>query len=1469
MAFRAGLAVCALLVLWPAANAMAATATFSWDRPARYADTNGDGLPDPRNTTEEVNAPFTVHVNACGSTGSISQYQWRSPGSAPKDTGTCETTLDFPAEGTFPLTLTAVSPEGNASTTKNVVVNDLLIVSLGDSFASGEGNPISYGLGNGLVPLPINVKWQAEDDTGASRCHRSPYAGSALAADWLESHDPKTSVTFVQLACSGAKIEDQHLFGDRGKFSDFKHEGGLLDPYEGVEPRNIGLTSEEAPQVDHAAQITATRPVDAMTVSIGGNDLHFSSIIKDCLVGHASRLKNADLRGCDVPTVPTPPDCGSALGDGKCAGVDEFNQQLALLPGRFNRLATRLNTKFGARLPASHVFLMEYPSQTRCDDGEVCPLFDPLISMKESKWADSVVLPGLNGALKQAATAKGWKFVTGISSKFETGGHGYAADDSWFISLPRSFAQQAAKDGAFHPNRAGQRWYRNRILSYLGADLAPATPQPESNVGSDPWDGGPFDNMDLVTDRDSDLIVDLFDNCPSVANPDQADDSHESNGAEGYTQKDSIGDACGLVADTEGGTDKALFDGKCDQDNPPNIDDNTPCSLSSAIEDGTIGGRIVFLNAGQHASATPAHPTPRVETPLVIDGTATPVTNQTLSAGPVGIPKLPAVSLPIPRCMAMLGHPCVKLSGDLKFFGTSGVEVTGVELSYVNFGLEFERTSAHVYGNWIGSMDDAGAFGGPGLVLRESSVHVGGTHPWESNVISGNEDGIQVLYNRGLPNVIENNLIGTDPTGKKKVGNTNDGISVTSSGPVVRGNVISGNGQNGIAIALPSVDGEGHDVGAVVQGNRIGLSSAGKPMGNHDWGVRIDTSNGHKIGGTTADGGNEIAENRLGGIQLQAGLRNSFLRNEMWDNGSDESPGALGINLAEDHLDVDIPTRNDAQDVDGEPGPPFSVSNTLQNFPTVISVEKENDKTRINVALDSRPNATYRLEFYANPGCEPQRHGEGRRFLVAKNLTTGSNGAGGTSFTLPEVLATTDYVTATATNPAGETSEFSAARSREGPCTARFVVNSASDQDDGDVSDGKCDTGNSLDGLTGDCTLRAAITQSNWLVGRDTIAFKLGSGAKTITPGSALPEITESLVIDGTTQPGFDGTPLIRLDGATGGSLGLQIVHGVGSAVRALSLTGWSDRAVTVRTAPQTSIVGNFLGLRPDGAVAGNGAGLYMTESPRSQVGGTTEAARNVISGNGYGIWLFGEAGNENLRVEGNRVGTNVAGTAAVPNDGVGITVGSDDVLVGGTGSAGNLVSGNGTDGIRVSAAADVLGNKIGTKASGTGKIPNGDDGIQLATTEAAGIGAPSGGGNVIASNLGSGIEGWSGSAIRRNSIYGNTGAGIDLTSSGVPLLAAPTLVSVKRTGAVRGTVSGNPGQYAVELFVNAGSCNAGVEARTFKKLVDVTIGAGKSTATFQTNVGRLRGTLSLTATETITSGAGGTSPISACRAPR
>jgi hypothetical protein len=1442
--------------LLPPAVAAAPTATWTWSRPQRYTDTNGDGLRDPRNTASLVSAPFTVAVNACASTGDGQElrYEWRSSGSTNVDTSSCQGTLSFANEGTFSVTLTVVTSGGaRASSTQTVTVNDLLIVSLGDSFASGEGNPHSYGLFDGFIPLPVNVKWG--DDVPAlsgdkSQCHRSAYAGSALAAAWLEEKDPRTSVTFVHLACSGAKIEDQTLWGDYAGMMRYHKEGGLLDPYRGVNVPTGSGVGDRRPQVDEAATVTGTRTVDAMTVSIGGNDVHFASIIKDCMI---------DREGCDVPDTPNPTQpaddpgfCGSQLGDGRCSGVDVFNEQIARLPARFDRLADRLTESFGSRLAPERLLLLEYPSQTRCDDGKVCPIMDPVISLKETTWADTAVLPRLNGVLKTKATEHGWTYVDGISAGFEgPAGHGYAADDSWFIGLGRSFAQQAGKDGAFHPNRAGQRWYRNRILHYLGQQLAPATPKPPANVGSDRWGGGPFDDIDLSTDRDGDLIIDLFDNCPMVVNVDQKD----SNDQGAKLRKDGLGDACGNLV-VNGGVDDFEDDGTCDTDGPKGEPDGTPCSIPAILQE-RLSGRAVFERPGAYSVSSARMSSPLVEAALIVDGTATPIQGAELFRH---------VDLPAPRCHALLGKPCVQLEGGLTFWGSAanGSEVTGVDIpSHSRWGLWFDRvTSGAVYGNRIGTLSPTSIAPGPGLELRHSSIRVGGTRAWERNTFAGNETGILISYNAAgtARNRIVNNYIGTDPKGRTRVPNTN-GIEVVSSGPRIEGNVIAGNTENGIWLNLPSQDSSGKDIGAAIAGNRIGLNVNNAALGNGHFGVYLHSSNGHTVGGTAASAANRIAHNGRGGIQNQGARRNRFLGNLIWANASKQWPGALGINVAHDQLDDDEPTPDDRPDEDG-----------IQNRPIVYQVEPVDGQTRITTRIDSRPSTRFRIEYFANAGsCEPQRYGEGQTFLGAKDVTTDTTGRTAFTFMVPRVLGLTERVTATATNPEGDTSEFSLAHKRDGRCTSTFVVNSIGDRDDGDTHDGRCDTGTSASGFTGICTLRAALTQANGVAGHDTISFRIGTGVVTITPQTALPEITEPVFIDGHTQPGT-ARPLVRVDGHVARGDGLT-VRAAGTWIRGLSLTRWPGTAITVQNAPMTWIRGNHVGLLPDGTtVAGNGYGVYMASSANSTIGGLTVADRNVISGNSVGIWLQGSESNERIFVQGNHVGTNAGGTAARGNTTTGISAGSERALIGGTTSAArNVISGNGGDGIRVSAAVEVSGNHIGTNAAGTGPIPNGGDGVELAALPGALVGGPGpGAGNVIAFNRQRGISGWAGTELRRNSLFSNEWEAISLAPSGtVRVLDAPVLTSATPAGRVTGRVTARPGQYAVEIFGSPRPCTAATEARTYLGSVTVTVPSGETSAAFAATLGALPAGSVLTATSSAISGAGpGTSQLSACLDP-
>ena len=180
-------------------------------------------------------------------------------------------------------------------------------------------------------------------------------------------------------------------------------------------------------------------------------------------------------------------------------------------------------------------------------------------------------------------------------------------------------------------------------------------------------------------------------------------------------------------------------------------------------------------------------------------------------------------------------------------------------------------------------------------------------------------------------------------------------------------------------------------------------------------------------------------------------------------------------------------------------------------------------------------------------------------------------------------------------------------------------------------------------------------------------------------------------------------------------------------------------------------------------------------------VGGTTPAARNIISGNGTsGVQLGGNDTSDNV-VEGNHIGTNATGFAALGNGSAGVFIssGADDNLIGGTGGAGNLISGNVT-GINISGGDGntVAGNLIGTDADGTDTLGNSLDGVSLdAVSSDNVIGGLAR--NVISGNGRDGVsigEGSTGNAVQNNYIgtdttgagaVPNAGFGVSLLSSG------------------------------------------------------------------------------------------------------
>lgn len=327
-----------------------------------------------------------------------------------------------------------------------------------------------------------------------------------------------------------------------------------------------------------------------------------------------------------------------------------------------------------------------------------------------------------------------------------------------------------------------------------------------------------------------------------------------------------------------------------------------------------------------------------------------------------------------------------------------------------------------------------------------------------------------------------------------------------------------------------------------------------------------------------------------------------------------------------------------------------------------------------------------------------------------------------------------------------------------------------------DTDDGNCNA---------DCSLREAINAANDTPGLDTIAFNIaGTGVKTIQPTAALPVITSPVILDATTQPGYVDTPLIELNGSLAGPVGAIAVVSGGSTVRGLAINRYNQHAILLTTLGGNTVQSNVIGTNPAGTTdLGNGDGIFVDSVPNNLIGGTFGSQRNLVSGNNRGIIVAGINAKNNI-VQGNYVGTNATGTAAIPNDtsGVLVTASSSLTLIGGTESgAGNLISGNNsttdfTAGLEIGSNQNtVQGNLIGTNAAGTSAIPNGRGGIWIRGGANNIIGGSAvGAGNIIAYNNGQGIQiadttGTGVAAnnlISRNSIYSNTDLGIDLGES-------------------------------------------------------------------------------------------------------
>ena len=488
-----------------------------------------------------------------------------------------------------------------------------------------------------------------------------------------------------------------------------------------------------------------------------------------------------------------------------------------------------------------------------------------------------------------------------------------------------------------------------------------------------------------------------------------------------------------------------------------NASDAGPGSLRQALLDAnaTPGANRVEFNlpsSGVHTIA-PLTPLPLITNSLTIDGYSQPgASPNTITNGnnAVLLIRLDGVNLtngfPIGLCLTntsnntVRGLAIVRFYNGIQLYASSGNTIagnwigldvdnidrgnqgTGVDVTCAAFnrstgnviggttpadrnvisgnrvGVSFFPTSADynsVRGNFIGT-DATGSLPRGNLfegvkVQSATNITIGGSSPGARNLICANGTGVLLLGSSR--DVVQGNFIGTDVTGHYDLGNTDDGIdvqgcSLCTIGGANAGNLIANNGGYGLLLLGSNTN--------VVQGNWIGADPGGAwPLGNGKDGIFLQGSSVTTIGGTFAGLANVIEFNNGAGVNIYSGQSNRVSANSIFDN---EGPGIL--------LGVD--------------------ANQSQSAPLLTSVLAAYASTQVQGSLSSQPNTTFALEFFASAPWDASDVAEGQTYLGSTSLTTDVSGNGAFAVALPTSVPSSYLITATATDPAGNTSAFSA-----------------------------------------------------------------------------------------------------------------------------------------------------------------------------------------------------------------------------------------------------------------------------------------------------------------------------------------------------------------------------------------------------------------------------------------------------------
>ena len=665
----------------------------------------------------------------------------------------------------------------------------------------------------------------------------------------------------------------------------------------------------------------------------------------------------------------------------------------------------------------------------------------------------------------------------------------------------------------------------------------------------------------------------------------------------------------------------------------------------------------------------------------------------------------------------------------------------------------------------------------------------GGPHTIKGFVIQNfTQHGI--LANAGNGNSIIGNYIGTNAAGTVAAPNgTQDqnhaGLFVQgATNIIITGNVISGNVGNGIRI-------EGASAGSVIKGNFIGTNPTGlAAISNTAGGIRIEGSNNHIVGGTTAAERNIISGN--GGVAdgtgpnqydvtLQCGIYfNNVLNSSISGNyiGVDATGLATSMALGNVYCGVKIEGNSTGNTIGG-------INATYRNIiggngfkiTTVGAKGYRGHGIQLKGTGVNTNTVTANYVGLGVDGTTPL----GNRQDGVSILGVQNNIIGGNTANLRNVIANNDWGVFIQ-------SDFNGSQSSGNIIIGNYIGTDAT----GTVAIGNGTRGIDVDegggvgvqhGSTGNYIGRDNTGEGNVISGNKVgVEFRQGGvlgvpSANFVynnyigvdkTGNTALPNSGT-----GTTDPTYYGNGVVLGAGSTANSVG-------GTGLRRNIISGNNQNGVLADNTTANLVQGNYIGLNVGGTATipnGQNGVSIVNASSTNTIGGATAALANTISGNPLnGILISASTSNT---IQANLIGTNPAGTAAFANsqNGISLVSASTGNSIGGTTAGmGNTISGNTMNGISLSASGTntIQGNFIGTNSTGAGAVPNALAGIAIANLSNANIigGAAAGARNIISANTTSGIviDNSDNTVIKGNSIgtaangtsnLGNTQQGI------------------------------------------------------------------------------------------------------------